>query len=564
MGVVYRALDPALNRYVAVKLMGQGMATDPHLRERFMREAQAAGSLQHPNIITIYDFGEVEGHLYIAMEYVEGSDLSQIIERGDQLPLPAKLDIIIDALNALNYAHSRHLVHRDIKPANIRVSVDGHGKLMDFGIARLERSDLTQSGMLVGTPHYMSPEQVTSGKISPATDIFAMGVVLYELLAYRKAFDGDTLHAVLYKVVSEEPPSLAELSPSIPQALRAVVARAIAKDPAARYQTAAAMARALSEVREQLSGGAPVTILARRTPLATLATAEERERERRIAVWGGIAAAVVIVAAAVLGFLVTRGSRAPASAPPSALARQPSAAPSPAAPAGGQPATQAPAETSAPAAPGAGSSLAVPPAAQAQRGARGAAAPMVRLDSAAQGGVGAGQAPAPAPSQAPRPVESAGAAPSPAVPAPQPAASPASSVAAAPQNLPASAPAAAPASAPPTPAAPAALPDPRPEIEQLVAAYARAIESRRVSEIRGVYPGLTASQQQGWERFFQTVRSVRANLAITRLQVNGATATLAVQGAYEYDTEAGQQRQPANFTATAVRDADGWRLQTVR
>ena len=202
MGVVYRALDPLLGRYVAIKVMSQGIASDQELRDRFLREARAAGSLQHPNIITIYDFGEADGSLYIAMEYVEGSDLSEIMERRDPLPLTGKLDIVVDALHALDYAHTRGVVHRDVKPANIRVSVDGRAKLMDFGIARLEKSDLTKSGMMVGTPSYMAPEQITGGKVSASTDVFAMGAVLYEFLSNRPTFSGDTLHAVLYKVVS--------------------------------------------------------------------------------------------------------------------------------------------------------------------------------------------------------------------------------------------------------------------------------------------------------------------------------------------------------------------------
>jgi serine/threonine-protein kinase len=555
MGVVYRALDPVLNRYVAIKLMGQGVAADEHLRERFMREAQAAGSLQHPNIITIYDFGEVEGHLYIAMEYLEGADLSEVIERGDSLPLPAKLDIIIDALSALHYAHSRHVVHRDIKPANIRVSVDGHAKLMDFGIARLERSDLTKSGVLIGTPHYMAPEQITNGQISPATDIFAMGVVLYELLASRRAFDGDTLHAVLYKVVSEEPPSLRDMSPAIPAALRMIVERAIAKDPKTRYQSAGAMAQALSDVRAQLSGGAAVTIVARRTPLGMMTTAEERKRERRIAVWGGVASAAVIVVAAALGFMVTRGSpRAPANVPQAA----PAASPAPATPSPGPSGAGEAAPTGAPAAATPSGVAAQPPRPQPSAP---AASVTGREPRAGAASVAAVPSAAPPPRRADSTAAPGAAAPPAQAPAPSP--TPANTVQVAAPLAPAPAPVGS-QGAPPTSAPPAAASDPRPEIEQLVAAYARAIEARSVSEVRRVYPGLTASQQQGWERFFQSARTVRARLAITSLDVNGAVASLSVSGAYEYEAGAGPQRQSVNFAATAVRDADGWRLQSVR
>ncbi|MBI1723047.1 MAG: protein kinase, partial [Gemmatimonadetes bacterium] len=461
MGVVYRALDPMLNRYVAVKVMSQGIASDPHLRDRFMREARAAGSLQHPHIITIFDFGEVEGHLYIAMEYIEGSDLSEIMERHDPLPLPAKLDIVIDVLHALDYAHGRHLVHRDIKPANIRVSADGRAKLMDFGIARLESSNLTKSGVMIGTPHYMAPEQVTSGEVSPATDIFAMGVVLYEFLTHRKTFEGDTLHAVLYKVVSEQPPPLREVMPGIPEPLQAIVDKALAKDPKERYQSAEGMAQALSAVRAALSGTATISILTRKTPLMTLRGERQkpaRRRALRIGAGAGAALAVGLVAWLVA---TSRSGRPAAPAATEGVSAAPSAPLAAAStPDGAAPSSEPPT-----------------PATPAQRVPRVEATPARGPDTVAP------RAAVPAERSADRPAapepRRAEATPVPPVqPAPQPA----------PQ-------AAAPAA--PQPAAPAAPPaDPRAEIQQLVAAYARAIESRSVAEIRRVYPGLTGSQQQ--------------------------------------------------------------------
>ena len=183
MGVVYRAFDPVLNRYLAIKVMSALIASDEQLRDRFLREAQAAGSLQHPNVVTVYDFGEADEHLFIAMEYIEGVDLAEMIERRDPLSVAAKLDIMIDALNGLAYAHSHGLVHRDIKPANIRVGDDHRAKLMDFGIARMgSAASMTQTGALLGTPQYMAPEQVTGAELTAAADIFAAGAVLYEFL----------------------------------------------------------------------------------------------------------------------------------------------------------------------------------------------------------------------------------------------------------------------------------------------------------------------------------------------------------------------------------------------
>src|SRR5689334_18441324 len=161
MGVVYRAIDPLINRRVAIKVMADAVAQDAGLRSRFLREAQAAGSLQHPNVVTVYDFGEVNDHLYIAMEFVAGEDLEALLARRAPLTLPAKLDIAIDVLTGLAYAHRHGIVHRDVKPANIRIGEDGRAKIMDFGVARLEQSNVTQTGMMVGTPSYMAPEQVT-------------------------------------------------------------------------------------------------------------------------------------------------------------------------------------------------------------------------------------------------------------------------------------------------------------------------------------------------------------------------------------------------------------------
>ncbi|HEX7941313.1 MAG TPA: serine/threonine-protein kinase, partial [Gemmatimonadaceae bacterium] len=160
MGVVYRALDPVLTRPVAIKVMTDALAHEPEQRDRFLREAQTAGSLQHPNIVTIYDCGEVDGHPFIAMEYIEGADLATILERHEPLPLKAKLDIAIDALTGLAYAHKHGVVHRDIKPANIRITEDGRAKIMDFGIAHLSSSSMTRTGVMMGTPNYMAPEQV--------------------------------------------------------------------------------------------------------------------------------------------------------------------------------------------------------------------------------------------------------------------------------------------------------------------------------------------------------------------------------------------------------------------
>ncbi|MDF1505447.1 serine/threonine-protein kinase, partial [Roseisolibacter sp. H3M3-2] len=255
MGAVYRALDPVLQRPVAIKVMSDAVAREQELRERFLREAQAAGSLQHPNVVTIYDFGEVDGHLYIAMEFLDGEDLEGLLARGAAPALPDKLQVAADVLGGLSYAHKRGIVHRDIKPANIRVTEDGRAKIMDFGVAHLTSQKMTRTGMTMGTPNYMAPEQVTAGPIGAPTDVFSLGAVLYELLTGRKPFAADTLHAVLYKIVSEPTPPPSALVPTLPPELDAIVARALAKDPAERYQHAADMANDLTALRATLITG---------------------------------------------------------------------------------------------------------------------------------------------------------------------------------------------------------------------------------------------------------------------------------------------------------------------
>jgi serine/threonine-protein kinase len=298
MGVVYRALDPVLNRPVAIKVMSDALARDDELRKRFLREAQAAGSLQHPNVVTIYDFGEVDGHLFIAMEFVEGEDLETLLQRHVSISLAQRIDILVDVLGGLSYAHRRGIVHRDIKPANIRIDDEGRARIMDFGIAHLSSSTMTRTGFRVGTPAYMAPEQVTSGPVTPATDIFSVGAVMYELFTGTNPFDGDSLQSVFYKIVNESPPDLTAASPGLPPEFNPIAKRALAKDPRQRYASAVEMANALAEARAALDNlstqpkaislrsSIETGLRARTTPAVALI------RRRPIV----IAAAVVIVA----------------------------------------------------------------------------------------------------------------------------------------------------------------------------------------------------------------------------------------------------------------------------
>ncbi len=255
MGRVYHAYDPFIGRDVALKVMLPDLAEDRVLKERFIREAQSAGRLRHPNIVTIYDLGEENGVPYIAMEYLEGRDLDEIIRKRLPISLEEKLDIIRQACEALAYAHAHGIVHRDIKPANIRVLDDGVVKIMDFGIAKMGATHFTQTGIIMGTPHYMAPEQIRGerDKIGPHTDIFSLGVVLYELLAYKRPFQGEHYTTVFYKIVHEPPEPLDE-SLAIPHLdeIRAIVEKAIAKRIEDRYASAQEMAQAIQHILDVL------------------------------------------------------------------------------------------------------------------------------------------------------------------------------------------------------------------------------------------------------------------------------------------------------------------------
>jgi serine/threonine protein kinase len=237
MGIVYRARDPLINRLVALKTITAGLADNPNLLQRFYREAQSAGGLQHPNIVTIYDMGEESGTPYIAMELIEGESLEQLISARPDLPLSLKLTYAIQACRAFDYAHKRGIVHRDIKPANVMLSKDGTVKVVDFGIARVLESSKTQTGMLMGTFAYMSPEQYHGEHADERSDIWSFGVLLFELLTYQRPVSGDAPAALMNKICQQEPTPLHELAPECPPELEAVLQRIFQKSPADRYQT---------------------------------------------------------------------------------------------------------------------------------------------------------------------------------------------------------------------------------------------------------------------------------------------------------------------------------------
>ncbi len=239
MGVVYKGYDPVIGRTVAIKTMradtsGEGFE---EFSARFKSEARAAGILSHPNIVTIYDFGEDQGILYLAMELLSGKSLQQVLREEHVLSVAVVLPIYEQVSRALDHAHRRHVVHRDIKPGNIMVLDDGIVKVADFGIAKVlgSGSGMTHTGLMVGTPNYMSPEQVRGQAIDGRTDIFALGVILYEVLTGQRPFAGQNITTVIYKIINEDPAPIAE--PAIHPGLWKVISKALAKKPDERYQT---------------------------------------------------------------------------------------------------------------------------------------------------------------------------------------------------------------------------------------------------------------------------------------------------------------------------------------
>jgi serine/threonine-protein kinase len=254
MGEVYRARDPVLKRDVAVKVILTGRAEDENLRKRFQREAEAAAKLSHRNIVTVFELGEHAEQPFMAMELLEGTDLKEAIKSGE-IGLTRRLEILEQVCEGLSFAHSHDVVHRDLKPANIHLGTDGSVKIMDFGLARFGGSNMTRTGMVMGTPHYMSPEQVKGGKADARSDVFALGALAYELLTGRRPFEAETMHAVLFKVLQEEPPPAREIVPSLPAVMVQVVEKALAKDPAVRFANAGEMLKVVRRARQAVAAG---------------------------------------------------------------------------------------------------------------------------------------------------------------------------------------------------------------------------------------------------------------------------------------------------------------------
>jgi len=259
MGRVYLAHDPEIDRSVAIKTV-QAFAALPEkeqadARARFQREARSAGRLLHPNIVTVFDVGEAEGLAYLAMELIEGQTLAEHCRPGDLLPTAAVIESIAQVAEALDYAHAQGIVHRDVKPANLMLGPSGTVKVMDFGLARASEASLTHDGTLLGTPGYMSPEQIRGEPLDGRSDLFSLGVVLFELLSGEKPFPGDSISSIIYRIVNDAPRDVLKLNPSLAPELAAFLTRALAKDPDQRFPDGKAFAQALRVTLAQ--GSAP-------------------------------------------------------------------------------------------------------------------------------------------------------------------------------------------------------------------------------------------------------------------------------------------------------------------
>ncbi|MDX6671611.1 MAG: eukaryotic-like serine/threonine-protein kinase [Solirubrobacteraceae bacterium] len=338
MADVYCAQDLQLGRKVALKLLYRRFAQDEEFVERFKREASSAAGLQHPHVVGVYDRGEWDGTYYIAMEFLEGRSLKQVLqEEGPLLPDRA-IDVVVQILQAARFAHARGIIHRDIKPHNVILDDEGRAKVTDFGIARAGASDMTETGSIMGTAQYLSPEQAQGHAVGARSDLYAIGIVLYELLAGRVPFDGDSPVTIALKQVSELPVPPSAYNPGIPPELDAVVLHALEKDPDRRFEDADAFIAALEEVRAGLiampAGQATAAFGAVAAPPPTAATVvaggaippvptedelaalaypgeplppeDEEERRRRRNRWLLVLAAILLLAGAGLAFALTR------------------------------------------------------------------------------------------------------------------------------------------------------------------------------------------------------------------------------------------------------------------
>jgi serine/threonine-protein kinase len=598
MATVYLAHEVALGRKVAIKvlapallLMGEGMV------ERFKREARTAAALSHPHIIPIYAVRESERVLYFVMQYVQGRALDSIIRDVGPLPIPMVQTILAQVGDALSYAHRRGIIHRDIKPANIMLDDEGRAVVTDFGIAKvLQAEGLTVTGVTVGTPTYMSPEQCATLEVTGASDQYSLGVVAYEMVTGRLPFQGDTMMGVMYAHFNEPPRPVTELRPDCPADLAAAVMRMLEKEPARRWPSLDDVVTACGRpshhddpIRSQMitlakTGGrgellaqlkTPTSPIVLSKPLARPAAAAIPRARRVSGLWWTLTAVLIGVA---LRWVIPRLVSPPPPSPPT-VSR----------PVAGRDTLVVPLRAT----PGARKPLPAPRATAARESLR-VRPPATESASRAAGGVDAQRADslvrplrATALAAMSRAIE-AGALPADLakgdtvyrgaesragqgrLSAALGQLATAASLWTEAERLSRSR--VARDTPRPRPTEPPARPlvthppaSPRVEIETGITAYARALESRDLSEVRRVYPGLTPTQRDFWRQFFLEVRKLQAGLTVTALAVSGDTAQASVSAVYDYvnNTTGRIVRQTDAFRATFVQDSTGWRLTSI-
>ena len=312
MAEVWLAEDDHLQRRVALKVLHRRFAQDREFVMRFQREAEAAAGLQHPNIVAVFDRGEWEGTYYIAMQYVEGPTLKQLIDSG--ITVEQGVAVIRQVLQAAGYAHRQGIVHRDLKPQNVIVDPEGKAVVTDFGIARAGVSEITQTGSVMGTPHYLSPEQAQGFEVTAVSDLYSVGVMLYEALTGRVPFEGESAVAVAMKQVSQMPQRPSSIQPRVTPALDAVVMRALEKDPGQRFQSAEAFIAALDQAMREPGAGRGTQSFAALPPVVVAEGEEEGDPEaarKRRRNWWILAALVAILIGALIGILASRDTTTP-------------------------------------------------------------------------------------------------------------------------------------------------------------------------------------------------------------------------------------------------------------
>ena len=562
MGRVYEAVDPMIGRRVAIKTVSLHVVADEETRARFFREAQAAGQLSHPNLITIHDIGDADGTPFIVMEFLEGLDLSREI-RQKRLSYDAKIQLMIEVCQGLAFAHGHGIVHRDIKPANIFLTTTGLTKILDFGLARGAISELTQTGKILGTPNYMAPEQIRGEDVDHRADIFATGVVFYELLSGRKAFDGDSVATTLYKVLETQPPPITLLDEQLPAALSAVIDRALAKDRVARFQTSREMLDALLQAAGRsahVDRSLPPTM-----PVKVAAAASAPPRRMPPAV-GWALAGVIVAGVAGMALWTKRATNSanetipprPAAQtearqlpPPAAPPQMPPVETTPASPSGGA-ILPAPADDKKATKP----AIEKPPAAEGKRASSGSASRVT-----------APPEPAPVTKVLPAPPPPVTAPPTTVttvttVPPPEPAAAP----------IPSPRVTSPPVTPPQQPPATRAAPPPE-RVEEsptaaaqaILARYRAALEARDIGALKRIWPSLSGRQEDALRNEFEHSRAIAVGSRRRRHPSTSGGATVTCRRSYAVTTADGQTLSTATTMIMTLARRDGaWSIDTIR